>query len=39
VWPQWCNARGMVERNKAAALGFWVAAVAVWCAREGHGAN
>ena len=30
---------GTAERNRAAALGFWVAAVVVWCAREGHGAK
>ena len=37
VVPRWRSARGMVERNRAAALGFWAAAVVVWCAREGHG--
>jgi hypothetical protein len=39
VWPRWRNARGTAERNRAAALGFWVAAVAVWCEREGHRAK
>jgi len=29
----WRSARGTAERNRAAALGFWVAAVAVWYAR------
>jgi len=33
----WRSARGTAERNRAAALGFWAAAVVVWCAREGHG--
>ena len=37
VWPLRRNARGTAERNRASVLGFWVAAVAVWCAREGHG--
>ena len=33
----WRSARGTAEQNRAAALGFWAAAVVVWCAREGHG--
>ena len=37
VDSRWCSARGAAERNRAVALGFWAAAVVVWCAREGHG--
>jgi hypothetical protein len=32
VWPLRRNARGTAERNRASALGFWVAAMEVWCA-------